>query len=429
MAHFLTLFSVLLIVAVFNPIVCPSSQLQSERRDRAPYIESNDNSQQNVGNTYGPLGSRLRKTSNNKEHNTNHRNQEQLPPPPSLQQPHNPPDSNKDAKTDSLIDDRIRMVFATDFEPGVHLFNNTAPYLHQSHFSSYSDQMVGDQPGPHIPSSSSSSNSEPSPSDKEFFKVQRSPNGNLSVVFKKDLVPKSEKEANKNLTTDSPNSSSKSETFENRFQTHFPTGLPLEKDKLESSASTVTPKRNKDGVIHFPTEEPEHKDFHHGIIDSKDCLDKDVSADRKPFCNNLRNYPEKDQLNQLIREKFSYLEPFFNEDLLVPQNISQRMDTKVEEFLCGTRKSVIHPEAGVNNAFDWFVIINTKDFKQGIIIEECTNEQETCGEANGLTVPNRYRAICQQQFVFRTLFGYRNATIIKEAFKFPSCCKCVLESG
>lgn len=77
--------------------------------------------------------------------------------------------------------------------------------------------MVGDQPSEsHTPSSSSS---DPSSSDKEFFKVQRSPNGKLSLVYKEDLLSQAEKEFNKNLTT--LNGSSSSCKYYNIFKIFF----------------------------------------------------------------------------------------------------------------------------------------------------------------------------------------------------------------
>lgn len=44
--------------------------------------------------------------------------------------------------------------------------------------------MIGDQPDPYSSSSTHTSN------DKEFFKVQRSPNGKLSLVYNEDYVSK-----------------------------------------------------------------------------------------------------------------------------------------------------------------------------------------------------------------------------------------------
>ena len=107
------------------------------------------------------------------------------------------------------------------------------------------------------------------------------------------------------------------------------------------------------------------------IVDSKDCIEGDAKSG-KPFCTRLRNYPEQSHLEEIIKTKFNNLESFFGEDLLLPQNISQRMNNEpIEEFLCRSRTRVIYPEAGLNKDYDWLFIINTKKYKQGVRIEEC----------------------------------------------------------
>ncbi|TMW40101.1 hypothetical protein DOY81_014819, partial [Sarcophaga bullata] len=162
------------------------------------------------------------------------------------------------------------------------------------------------------------------------------------------------------------------------------------------------------------------------IVDSKDCVEGDARSG-KPFCTRLRNYPEQSHLEEIIKTKFNNLESFFGEDLLLPQNISQRMNNEpIEEFLCRSRTRVIYPEAGLNKDYDWLFIINTKKYKQGVRIEECINEGSVCGENTGLTLPNHYKATCKQNYIYRSLVAYANETIVKDQFKMPSCCKCVL---
>ncbi|XP_065371998.1 protein spaetzle-like isoform X2 [Calliphora vicina] len=428
MAQFLTLLPVLLLlVAVFNPIVCPSSQMYNERRDRAPYIESSEHSPQYLRDSDGPNGSRLRKAPSYKDNHANYRSQEQLSASPPASYGHHPAKTNGQDDTDSIVDKNIRSVFSTNFGSGLYLFKNTVPFVNQPHFNSYADQMIGDQPDPYAPPSSTSS------SDKEFFKVQRSPNGKLSLVYNEDFVPQEETDINKtNNTADNQSSSSHNESFENRFQTHFPGGLPLKKDKIETSPSNVDHTLSKDSV-HFPTEEPEPERTvakRKEPVDTNDCVEKDGATNGKPFCTQLRNYPEKSHLEQIIKQRFSNLESFFGEDLVLPQNISQRMNNEPnEEFLCKSRVRVIYPQAGVDREYNWLVIVNIPKYKQGIRIEECINEGSTCGENTGLSLPNRYKATCKQSYIYRSLVAYTSDdTVIKEQFKMPSCCKCVLRT-
>lgn len=107
-------------------------------------------------------------------------------------------------------------------------------------------------------------------------------------------------------------------------------------------------------------------------VDTNDCVEKDGATNGKPFCTQLRNYPEKSHLEQIIKQRFSNLESFFGEDLVLPQNISQRMNNEPnEEFLCKSRVRVIYPQAGVDREYNWLVIVNIPKYKQGIRIEEC----------------------------------------------------------
>lgn len=122
-------------------------------------------------------------------------------------------------------------------------------------------------------------------------------------------------------------------------------------------------------AIQFPTEEPDHQwhDRKYDNIDISDCANEQGTT----FCTSIRNYPEKSYIDRLIKEKFANLEPFFGEDLVVPQNISQRMNTPVEELLCSTRHRIIYPEAAQDSELNWLLVVNTDKFKQGIEIEEC----------------------------------------------------------
>lgn len=124
-------------------------------------------------------------------------------------------------------------------------------------------------------------------------------------------------------------------------------------------------------AIVFPTEEPAQQEINY-TVNSDDCVEKEGDRKDKPFCTNLRNYPERTHLEQVIKKKFSNLEIFFGEDLVLPNNISQRMnDDHIEEYLCQTRTRIIYPQAGVNKDYNWLIIVNIPNYKQGIRIEEC----------------------------------------------------------
>ncbi|XP_059218862.1 protein spaetzle isoform X1 [Stomoxys calcitrans] len=415
MAQFSTHLPVLLLLfAVFNPIVCPSSRINSDRRDRAPSIDTSDLGQQYLGDTLGRAASRTRLSqfhipsslASTSIHLQNiHQTEEidrkngrvvhtQISVPPTV--PYTSSHSQKNPQDDD-INKKIDRIFDTDFGPGLHLFNNTEPKAPTLH-SYDNDYTHFDQP-----------TSVSSTTEANFFKVQRSPTGKLDVVYRKDFVPlKSDNSSHDNGDGQRTGESSKGPTKENESL-----GNP----------------NNKQSPTFFPTEEP-GKDDANFTVNSDDCVEKDGEHGEKSFCTNLRNYPERTYLEKVIKKKFSNLEIFFGEDLVIPQNISQRMNSEPhEEYLCKTRTRVIYPQAGLNKDYNWLIIVNIPNYKQGIRIEECINEGSTCGESNGLQVPNRYTATCKQSYIYRSLVAFTNETVIRDQFKMPSCCKCVLRSG
>ncbi|TMW39961.1 hypothetical protein DOY81_014959, partial [Sarcophaga bullata] len=97
--------------------------------------------------------------------------------------------------------------------------------VNRPHFNSYTDQMIGDQPDPYSSPSTHTS------SDKEFFKVQRSPNGKLSLVYNDDYITKkgTDSISLSASTSDSKENinSNHGDSFENHFHTPFSGGLSL----------------------------------------------------------------------------------------------------------------------------------------------------------------------------------------------------------
>lgn len=85
------------LIYTYSQIVCPSSKVYSERRDRAPYIEQDERSPQYLAESGGLGTSRSRKAQ-----------------PPAMP-PYFP-------ANDEEINKRIETVFDTKFGPGLHLF-------------------------------------------------------------------------------------------------------------------------------------------------------------------------------------------------------------------------------------------------------------------------------------------------------------------
>ncbi|XP_065358809.1 protein spaetzle-like [Calliphora vicina] len=161
-------------------------------------------------------------------------------------------------------------------------------------------------------------------------------------------------------------------------------------------------------------------------IDASDCIKKDGET----FCTELRNYPEKSHLKELIETKYPHLESNFDKDVTPTNFKSRRLNLEPdEEFLCKSHIKVIYPESGVNENLDWMVIVNIPEYKQGIRIEECDSEGSECGDEFGMTLPSTYTTHCKQYYIYRALVAYADDdNIVTEHFKFPACCKCVIRS-
>ncbi|XP_075147665.1 uncharacterized protein LOC142221757 [Haematobia irritans] len=159
-------------------------------------------------------------------------------------------------------------------------------------------------------------------------------------------------------------------------------------------------------------------------IDLGDCLKKNGE-----ICMKLQNYPNKSLLEKLITKKYPYLEMFFNDEFLNPENIMPRIeDTEIEESLCPSRVSIYSPDGYRTNLGSWEAVVNTPKYKQVIISEECLDEGEPCRMCSS---PNGYKAICKQKYIYRSFLVLKNDTTLTrgEPLKIPSTCACVLKSG
>ena len=98
-----------------------------DRRDHAPYIDSNEYSTQHLGQATGTVGSRLRNPSTYTENNANYRYQEQQVEPPQVVQNRANPATHRNQRdeitTATTVDKNIRSIFKTNFGPGLYIFD------------------------------------------------------------------------------------------------------------------------------------------------------------------------------------------------------------------------------------------------------------------------------------------------------------------
>lgn len=117
-----------------------------------------------------------------------------------------------------------------------------------------------------------------------------------------------------------------------------------------------------EAAIVFPTE--------HNLsltVDINRCVDKPYEG--QPFCTKVQNYPELKNLENAL----SKFEIFFGEDL-APPKLANRMGTfsaPEEQSLCDSEERIIFPQTAESKDSNWLLIVNEKNYKQGVRIEQC----------------------------------------------------------
>ncbi|TDG43625.1 hypothetical protein AWZ03_009976 [Drosophila navojoa] len=146
----------------------------------------------------------------------------------------------------------------------------------------------------------------------------------------------------------------------------------------------------------------------------------------RSFCTKVNNYPDISRLKDVLSRRFAN----FFVDEPQPTDFGLRINDD-EMYLCNSHQRYLYPKYGQKLDLTWQYIVNTDEFKQGILIEECDHEGETCQFLDSF--PNNYVPVCKQHYVIRHLATINNASsgqpeVANEPFKIPSCCKCVIKS-
>lgn len=195
-------------------------------------------------------------------------------------------------------------------------------------------------------------------------------------------------------------------------------------DPNKTAADVVnyrTPSSNSSDIV-FPSDsEPPTSD------QKPPAKEKESCSPELPICNNLDNYPHE-KINDIVAKYKQQYAGVFGEDVVVPEGdaLVTRFDTSNDVPLCTSVEKLIHPQEGFTKDRYNLTIVNTKEYKQGVRVELCSDSGNPCKDIEGL-VP--YRTECKQLYHYRTLLAVhpRTGELYKESFKLPSCCKCVMK--
>ncbi|XP_017849771.1 protein spaetzle isoform X2 [Drosophila busckii] len=220
---------------------------------------------------------------------------------------------------------------------------------------------------------------------QQSFKVQRSPDGKLNLVFNHPLVSLQNSQQQPQLTRPEPATQPRRPPNDSKYR---PSTLNQCADGFNQSRS---------------------------------------------FCTNVNNYPDLSGVKSILSRNFANF--FINEQVDQPdiQALNTRLGISTDEqYLCKSHVRILYPKLGQKLDSSWQLIVNTDEFKQGILIEECDNEGSPCDFLDSF--PNNYKPVCKQHYVVRHLVTINNATlgqpeVANEPFKIPSCCKCVVKSS
>lgn len=101
-------------------------------------------------------------------------------------------------------------------------------------------------------------------------------------------------------------------------------------------------------------------------IDTGDHQCVDGFNQSRSFCTKVNNYPDLSGLKDVLARRFAN---FFSDEQQ-PTEVGLRINDD-EQYLCNSHVRLLYPKSGLRVDSTWQYIVNTDDFKQGILIEEC----------------------------------------------------------
>ncbi|XP_034486080.1 protein spaetzle isoform X3 [Drosophila innubila] len=296
------------------------------------------------------------------------------------------------------IDERVRSIFKVHDGEGVMLFNTTS--TEDAPFMPSISTMLSDQPA----SSESQSQSQ----------------------YQSQLESQAE-------TKPKPKHYHQYQSLNHQQQSFKPTNQQQppnhqQPEPLSPQLPRPTPRRPISDIIVFPDSIDKYRPTQPtpAVIDTGDHQCVDGFNQSRSFCTKVNNYPDLSGLKGILSRRFAN---FFSDEPQ-PTDVGLRINDD-EQYLCNSHVRYLYPKLGQRLDLSWQYIVNTDEFKQGILIEECDHEGESCQFLDSF--PNNYVPICKQHYVIRHLATVNNVSsgqpeVANEPFKIPSCCKCVIKS-
>ncbi|CAL7940742.1 unnamed protein product [Xylocopa violacea] len=137
------------------------------------------------------------------------------------------------------------------------------------------------------------------------------------------------------------------------------------------------------------------------------------------FCADVPNYPLK-LVDTFLKNNPQY-QNYKNSDEM-DKDISLR-NYNNDVTLCPGVEQIIYPKTGEAKSKTWMYILNSPNFTQGVRIETCMNEGESCKIIDDHT--QGYETSCKQKYIYRQLTAATaSGTVSQELFRFPASCCC-----
>lgn len=138
------------------------------------------------------------------------------------------------------------------------------------------------------------------------------------------------------------------------------------------------------------------------------------------YCETVDSYPEH-IVNEALQRNASLKYLAVVDEV---SDIVNRFDVD-DVSLCESDEQVVYVKTAMNKDNEWKYIANQQNFKQGIRVEKCRNENSPCSMVNGPGVG--YKTNCIQKYVNRQLLSVQlNGSLVLDTFRFPSSCCCHL---
>ncbi|XP_026839653.1 protein spaetzle isoform X2 [Drosophila erecta] len=220
----------------------------------------------------------------------------------------------------------------------------------------------------------------------QYFKVQRSPNGKLNLVF--------------------------NDTF-----------VSLQRTDAEVQSEQPSTPRHPSDIKYRPPQSPP-RPLRNLTQEHNPCAKGD-SPVSKTFCTEVDDYPDLSGLTLKLKNNFA---KFFSNEFQ-PTDVGPRLGDADERFLCSSTRRLVYPRKGIVADNTWQYIVNNDEYKQAIQVEECEGDGQPCDFAANF--PQNYNPICKQHYTQQTLASIKNdgkVDVVQQSFRIPSCCKCALKT-